>query len=272
MAEISFNRLDPRQRMAQAEINVISPPLDTASRTIRDDGHAYEPLWAPGGNPPAPSQPSPPPAPAPTEAELREVLTQCIAARDFADANRQRAQETSDRAAKHAQRCRGSLASFTGLDEEISAETIAKLRDEHCARIELSPEMLRRMASRDVAKADADAATSAEKVLAADLTEARTEAEAAARAARTAAVAVLAIEAVRKAERHDALLSEAAGLREELAQFDRIATGSGTPIPAAVLRVLRVNDVNMARHRDASQWRAALEALLIDANAVVELE
>jgi hypothetical protein len=221
-----------------------------------------------------PALETPPAPPAPTEAALREVLTQCIAAKSFADANLQRAQETSDRAAKHAERCRGGLASFTGLDDEITAAAVEALRGgEGRPRHDFNDELRRRAASRDVAKADADAATRAEQVLARDLEQTKADAPAAAKAARTAAVAVAGVAAARKAERHDELVAEAARIREGLAGFDRAATGSGATIPHGVLRVLRDprNSINLMREIDASAWQAVIDRLLTDPEVQVEI-
>jgi hypothetical protein len=265
MAESDASRLDHRVPLDRPEIRHVGSGWDGPVRAEASAPLAM-PLVVPGGNPPAPAV-IVAPAPTPTESELRELLTECLAAKSFADENLQRARETSDRAARHAERCRGALGSYAGLDDEITQATVEALRGgEGRPRHDVNDELRRRVASRDVAKADADAATRAEKVLADDLYAARADAASAARAANTAAAALTMIVAEAMAQRVIEMENEAARLREILHGADVV----GVTTPKAV-KMIYADGSRFLKPVDRSAWSALRDRLLADPTVELQL-
>ena len=174
------------------------------------------------------------------------------------------AETHAELARHHVEGCQARLAEFDGLDAAITETTVIALRSGN-GRV-IGDDHRQRIRERDDARADLDAAEAAQKTLAGDLNFARASADQATQAARRAAAAVLSIEAEALAEHHDALLSEAATIRERLAQFDRAVTGIGGTLPQPVLAVLRDprNGVDLARNIGTGEWSEKLNALLTD--------
>ena len=259
MAENRFSQLDYRVPLPQAEVNRIGPGwADQSRRADRVDPVLHlHPL-------PSPPPPVVPLRPVPSPNELRGALAQALASMRSTTETLADAEATVTRAAAHVAACRMRLAEFDGLDDEATRATIETLRS-GSGRIDQDDETIRRKRNeRAVARDDLVAAEAAQKVLAGDVSFARSNAEAATQAAHRAAVAVLGCEASAMAERHDALLAEVATIREGLARFDRCATASGGTLPPSVLAVLRDprNGIDYARNVGKGEWQAKLNALM----------
>ena len=262
-----FAKLDHRAPLPQAGVNRVGPGWSDTLSNDRSDPVTYLPLHSPGALPaPTPREASPPP---PTEAELREVLMQTIAAKQFSDDQLARAAASAARAVQYVADRKAHLESFAGLDDEVTTITVEALRSGD-GRLDLDESIRRKQAARDVARADVAAAERAQAVLAEALIHAQADAASAATAARKAAVAVAAIEAQGLAQRVLDLEDEAARTREIVYAFDRIAAGTGVPLPAAVFDV-SVSNPQPLRRLDASAWIAALDALMNDATVEVSI-
>jgi hypothetical protein len=263
MAENEFSRLDPRAPLPQATVTRIGDGWNTPVGTaIRDESVTHLPLHS------LPTAPSPVVVlrPTPTKPELRATLARCTAAMRSSNEALADAEANAERAAAHVEACRARLEGFASLDATITTATVIALRSgDGRPRGGMDEELRQLVRERDDARADLQAAESARRVLEADLAFARVDAEKAVTTARKAAVGVLGIEATALAERHDALITEAATIRERLAQFDRAVTNIG-PLPALVLPVLHDprNAVDLVRNVGAGEWRAKLDALLTD--------
>ena len=273
MAETLFSKLDHRAPLARAEVNRIGTGWnDPAARVDRSDNTTYLPLQMPGVGNPSPSQTEPAPPP-PTESELREVLAQTIASKQFADDQLARAQASAARAALHVAQCKSHVATFDDLDDQITERTVEALRSgDGRPRGGMDDDLRLRVAERDVARASAAAAERAQAVLDVAALEASVEADHAAQAARRAAVAVAAIEAQRLAERVIALEDEAERTRELVRGFDRAAANTGLALPTSVFTVVTADGgAALMRPVDATAWQAALDRLLADATAEVSV-
>jgi hypothetical protein len=207
-----------------------------------------------------------------SETELRERLAVAVAAKRDADDAAQRAVAAHERAELHREKCVRALADYAGLDETLAAVVVEALR---CDAGRLSPDMSEEhelaLADRARARAELAAADSAVATFLGERATAASRAGNATREAERCALAVLAMVAQCIAVQHNALLSDAAVLRERLAGFDRIATAGGGATPQAVISVLRDNHVNLARKIDSTAWTAARDALLADPMATVAI-
>ena len=193
-----FAKLDHRVPIARAEVNRVGGGwVDPAGRVDRDDRTSHLPLTLPGGLPAPPLEASPTP---PSETELRATLAQCIASKQFVEAQLQRAQATADRGRQHVESCRARVASFASLDDDATAATIEALRGEG-GRLDPDDGLRKRRIEREIARDDLAAAERAASVLDMPPLEARVDADHALEAARAAAVAVAALTAEQMARR-----------------------------------------------------------------------
>jgi hypothetical protein len=255
--------------VARAEINIVTPPdLDAAMRTIKDDLHTYEPLIGPGHFAPGFAPPEPP---APTEQQLRERLVAALDAEHQADDRLALAQSAHVRALRHVEQCQAALDAFANLDDEIAASTIAQLVDADRSRIELAVDLHDRIAEREMGRVALQAARTADETLSRDLTEARGKAAEAGRRADALIAAVLSFKAQAVAERHAALLEQAAAVAETLHAFNQFAANRLYTMPQTVRAVLGNDTATLARRRDHSSWREAAARLRADPLAVIEV-
>ena len=270
MAETSFSKLDPNTPLPQATVNRTGPGWNSGA--TRDDGVVYHPLTIPiaGAGTPQLTEPAPP---APSEDQLRGALQRAITAKAFSDDQLSRAEGTADRAAAYVAQCRARLASYDGLDDAITAATIAALQSE-TGKPDPDGELHHQQAAREAARGAVQAAERVARVLVEALTDARADAERAVQAARKAAVGVAAIEAERLAEHVIALEDEAKRTREAVYGFDRIAVAAGQRLPPASRAVVWSggDDGHTMRRVDSSAWLAAINQLLADATAAVSIE
>jgi len=256
--------LNPREGIVEVSDRTVAKPVvydwtDPRKAPLPPDVHVAHP----GERLPEPESPAPPAGP--TEAELRCTLRVAIASREFADENLQRADATHQRALFHVEQCRQRLESFAALDDEVTAATVEALRTgDGRPRVDLDDVLRRRLAEREVAKADVQAAERALTVLAEGLADARADAIEATKAAKHAAVAVSMITAEQMAERVFALEAEAGVLREVLHGADFV----GVTSPPALRRIFG-DGKRFLRPVDRSAWEAARAALLIDPQAEV---
>ena len=272
MAETSFSKIDPNVPLPQAGVNRVGGGWDTGGAVDRADRTTYLPLAIPiagAGTAQLVEVPKPPPS----EQQLRATLAQVITAMQFANAQLDRSSATHQRSIKHAEHCREHLQTFDGLDDQITAQTIAALQSgDGRPRGGQDDELRQRIAERDVARANATASERAQRLLSEALVDASDDAAKAALAARRAALAVAAVEAAKLAQRVIDLEDEAKRTRERVYGFDRLAVNSHLALPPALHAVLWADDGHQLRRADSSSWQAAIDQLLTDASAEVSIE
>jgi hypothetical protein len=102
----------------------------------------------------------PPPLPAPNEAELRARLREAITAENQALADRDCAAAVHRRSVELVENRKAQLASFAGLDAEVTQATVAGLRSGD-GRYDLPDALRAKQIAREQAKRDLEAAEAA---------------------------------------------------------------------------------------------------------------
>jgi hypothetical protein len=265
--ESNFGRLPANARIDRASVNTPAPDLDAAHKTIADDGVLYSPL----SNPASMAHGfSPPSDPVPTEQEQRGKLAEMLEVQTQLAERLADCTAAAERAERHLARCANALHVFADLDDMVAQETIAQLVSD-MPRVELSDDMQERVAAREHARISHTAALRASETLARDLVEAKGRAAEAAASIDTLIARVLAFTAESVAEKHEALLSQAAAVREHLLSYDHFVAGRRIGLSKRVRAVLGNDMAAFARKHDQTAWREAAAQLRADPQARVEV-
>jgi hypothetical protein len=247
-------------------VRYVGPGWDAAQgKREAIESHTHMPL--PVGIPIArdANEPPPPPLPQPTEAELRQRLAETVTLADEARAQADAAQAAHRRSKELIESRKVELASFDGLQDEITAATVAGLR-EGDGRYDLPDELKDRSTQRDHAKAALFAAESAEQVLQDDVAQARDRLRVREQARYVAASALLAITAESIAVEIVELEAKIIKLQGKLLGFDGLSAGAPSTM-GAVTRDTLFELGRIATPEQRAPWVAAAEALYRDPQA-----
>jgi hypothetical protein len=253
--------LDGRTQIARAEVNR-SGDWRTPSRM---DMALNPPLGPPVAS--SSTWTPPPPKPVPSEAALRQQLADAITARSDATTTLQRAEAAHERAERQLQQCRKRLADVAVLHQEMTARTIAALRDGKPVAAAMTEELP------DQQRAQLEAQT-AEQALVVFRQERASAAQRLGNLARSIDALVAQVLAHRA---HDLarvcleLEAEIARRRVALLAFDRLATPARIPLTFEIQRVIGQTTSRPLRPDELQAWTDAAAQLREDAEAAVEI-